>query len=202
MTHRNKTLLPAVVTVATVGVAAGAALLARKRKGDIKEFVVANVLERPAGRSSFTDLGQNLERGGVHLAQRAEKASDTPENREVLMHIIGIERWGQNRIRVALKQRPFEKDDYHAYRPPAGTSLPQLRNLLSQTRSGTVDLARQLHKSPPDDDFVVEHNGLGPLTAKGWLRYLTQHADLESRKLKAGNDPVEVQEPEQSASAG
>ncbi|WP_233554760.1 hypothetical protein [Deinococcus cavernae] len=44
---------------------------------------------------------------------------------------------------------------------PAGTSLPQLRNLLSQTRSGTVDLARQLHKSPPDDDFVVEHNGLG-----------------------------------------
>ncbi|WP_233554759.1 hypothetical protein [Deinococcus cavernae] len=33
-------------------------MLARKRKGDIKEFVVANVLERPAGRSSFTDLGR------------------------------------------------------------------------------------------------------------------------------------------------
>ena len=38
-------------------------------------------------------------------------------------------------------------------------------------------------------------------TAKGWLRYLTQHADLESRKLKAGNDPVEIHE-ERPASAG
>ncbi len=202
MTQKNnKSLLPAVVTVATVGVAAGAALLARKRKGEIKEFVVTNVLERPAGRSSFTDLGQGLERGGLYLAQRAEKAADTPENREVLLHIIGIERWGQSRIQVALKQKEFEKDDYSGYRPPEGNSLPQLRNLLSQTRSRTVDLARQLHRSPPDDDFVVEHNGLGPLTAKGWLRYLTQHADLESRKLRTGKENLEVGEQE-AASAG
>lgn len=202
MTQKNnKSLLPAVVTVATVGVAAGAALLARKRKGEIKDFVVSNVLEKPAGRSSFTDLGQGLERGGLYLTQRAEKAADTPENREVLTHIIGIERWGQNRILVALGQKEFVRDEYRSYRPPEGTSLPQLRNLLSQTRSRTVDLARQLHHSPPDDDFVVEHNGLGPLTAKGWLRYLTQHADLESRRLRTGKEHLEVGEQE-SASAG
>ncbi|SEJ92368.1 DinB superfamily protein [Deinococcus reticulitermitis] len=195
MTQKNKSLVPVLVTVATVGAAAGAALLARKRKGDIKEFVVANVLEKPAGRSSFTDLSQGLERSGNFLAQRAERAADTPENRDLLAHIIGIERWGQNRLQVALGQREFVRDEYHPYRPPEGSTLAQLQVALSQTRSRTVDLARQLHARPPHDDFVVEHNGLGPLTAKGWLRYLTQHADLESRKLKSAKGaPVHEEE--------
>ena len=70
MTQKNKSLVPVIVTVATVGAAAGAALLARRKQGEIKEFVVANVLEKPAGRSSFTDLGQGLERGGTFLAGR------------------------------------------------------------------------------------------------------------------------------------
>ena len=194
MTQKNKSLVPVIVTVATVGAAAGAALLARRKQGEIKEFVVANVLEKPAGRSSFTDLGQGLERGGTFLAGRAERAADTPENREVLLHIIGIERWGQSRVQVALGQREFVRDEHHAYRPPEGTSLGELQKLLGQTRSRTVDLARQLHRSPPDDDFVVEHNGLGPLTAKGWLRYLTQHADLESRRLKSARGHAVVEE--------
>lgn len=203
MTQKNRpSLLPAVVTVATLGVAAGAALLARKRKGEIKDFVVANVLEKPAGRSSFTDLGQGLERGGTHLMTRAERAVDTPENREVLRHIIGIERWGQSRIEVALGKHELVMDEYHGYRPEEGLGLEELRKLLSQTRSQTVDLARQLHRKPPHDDFVVEHNGLGPLTAKGWLRYLTQHADLESRKLRAGHDNAEVAEEVAQGAAG
>ena len=199
MTQKNKNLVPVLVTVATVGAAAGAALLARRRKGDIKEFVVANVLEKPAGRSSFTDLSQGLERGGTFLAQRAARAADTADNREVLAHIIGIERWGQSRLQVALGQREFVRDEYRGYRPAEGATLRQLQVLLSQTRARTVDLARQLHLSPPDDDFVVEHNGLGPLTAKGWLRYLTQHADLESRKLKsAGGAAVHEEESQQA----
>ncbi|AXG99166.1 DinB family protein [Deinococcus wulumuqiensis] len=201
MTNRKSSGVGAavLVTVATVGAAAGAAMLARKRKGEIKEFVVANVLEKPAGRSSFTDLGQGLERGGTFLTGRAERAADTPENREVLAHIIGIERWGQSRLQVALGQREFVRDEYRGYRPAEGATLRQLQVLLSQTRARTVDLARQLHLSPPDDDFVVEHNGLGPLTAKGWLRYLTQHADLESRKLKsAGGAAVHEEESQQA----
>lgn len=187
MTNRKTSNVGAAVfvTVAAVGAAAGAALLARQRKGEIKEFVVANVLEKPAGRSSFTDLGQQLERGGTFLSGRAEQAADTPENRDLLAHIIGIERWGQSRVQVALGQREFVRDEYYAYRPAPDASLRELQSLLSQTRARTADLARQLHFNPPDDDFVVEHNGLGPLTAKGWLRYLNQHADLESRKLRS-----------------
>ncbi|MFC4638732.1 DinB family protein [Deinococcus hohokamensis] len=182
---RNKALVPAVVTVATVGVAAGAAYLARARKDDVKEFVVARVLEAPAGRSSYTELGQGLERAGTFLAGRAVRAADTPANREVLGHIISIERWGQERLKVALGQRAALRDEARQYRPPQDASLRELRELLSQVRSGTVDLVRQLHAAPPEDSLTVDHNGLGPLTAKAWIRYLTQHADLESRKLRA-----------------
>lgn len=186
----SKALVPALITVGGVGLLAGAAYLARQRKAEVKEFVVARVLEAPAGRSSYTDLGQSLERAGVALAGRAARASDTPANREVLAHIIGIERWGHNRLRVALGRRLYEADAYQPYRPAPGTGLAELQNLLSQTRSGTVDLARQLRLSPPEDSLTVGHNSLGPLTAKAWLRYLTQHADVESRRLRGEKDPA------------
>jgi hypothetical protein len=191
---RSKLLVPTILTVAGVGVAAGAAYLARQRKGDVKDFVVSRVLEAPAGRSSYTDLAQSLERAGGHLAGRAARATDTPANRDVLAHIITIERWGQNRLRVALRERPYVRDESGAYRPPATLSMDDLRALLSSTRAGTVDLARQLHRHPPQDDVTVDHNSLGPLTAKAWLRYLTQHADLESRRLRGGQDTPQVAE--------
>ncbi|GHF47799.1 hypothetical protein HNQ07_002734 [Deinococcus metalli] len=191
---RSKLLVPTILTVAGVGVAAGAAYLARQRKGDVKDFVVSRVLEAPAGRSSYTDLAQSLERAGGHLAGRAERAADTPANRDVLAHIITIERWGQSRLRVALRERAYVRDESGAYRPPAALSLDELRALLSSTRAGTVDLARQLHRHPPQDDVTVDHNSLGPLTAKAWLRYLTQHADLESRRLRGGQDTAHVAE--------
>lgn len=181
-------LVPALITVAGVGLAAGAAYLARQRKAEVKDFVVSRVLEAPAGRSSYTDLGQGLERGGTALAGRAARAADTPANREVLAHIIGIERWGQDRLRAALGRKAYHADSYHAYRPAPEASLDELQNLLSQTRSGTVDLARQLHARPPEEGATVAHNGLGPLTAKAWLRYLTQHADLESRRLRGAKE--------------
>ncbi len=188
MTKRSKVFVPAALTVATVGVAAGAAYLARTRKDDVKEFFVAQVLERPAARLSYTDLLQGLERGGLLLARRAARAADTDANRATLTHIIGIERWGQNRLRVALGQREFTRDEHHPYKPGAGASLRELQDLLSQTRAQTVDLARHLHAAPPRDDLTVEHNGLGPLTPRAWLRYLTQHADLESRRLRGARN--------------
>lgn len=188
MTKRSKVFVPAVVTVATVGVAAGAAYVARYRKDDVKELFVAQALERPAARQSYTELAQGLERAGIALFQRAGRAADTQANRAVLTHIIGMERWGQERLRVALGEREFVRDEHHPYKPGAGVSLGELRDLLSQTRSRTVDLARRLNASPPEESTTVEHNGLGPLTPKGWLRYLTQHADVESRRVRGAKE--------------
>ncbi|WP_034386551.1 hypothetical protein [Deinococcus sp. YIM 77859] len=188
MSKRSRVFVPAVVTVATVGVAAGAAYMARYRRDDVKEFFVAQALERPAGRMSYAELGQSLERSGILLAQRAARAADTDVNRGILTHIIGIERWGQNRLRVALGQQAFVRDEHHPYKPGAGTTLRELQALLSQTRAQTVELAWRLHDAPPPEGTTVEHNGLGPLTPKGWLRYLTQHADIESRRLRGAKE--------------
>lgn len=181
MIRPGKVFVPALAVA--VGVA-GTVYVARSRKAEIKGFLVARLLEGPAARLSFADLAQKLERGGLVLAGRAARAADTDANRAVLTHIIGIERWGQNRLRVALGQRPPLHDEHHPYKPGAGATLRELQDLLSQTRAQTTDLARQLHAAPPAEGTVVEHNGLGPLTARAWLRYLTQHADIESRRLR------------------
>ncbi|MHA0042801.1 DinB family protein [Deinococcus sp. PEB2-63] len=182
--RRTSPAVPALITVATVGVAAGAAYLARTRQRDIKGAVVSRVLERPAGRSSYQELAHSLETSGTHLTGRAARAADTHANRETLAHIIGIERWGQHRLGAALGKHPDLSAPYHPHRPPQDTTLPQLQALITSTRAASVDLARQLHTRPPNDDQTIPHNSLGDLTAKAWLRYLTHHADLESRKLR------------------
>lgn len=188
MTKRSKVFVPVLVTAATVGVAAGAVYVARTREDEVKGFLVGQALERPAARQSYAELGQKLERGGLLLAGRAARAADTDANRAVLTHVIGLERWGQNRLRVALGQRPYVRDEHHPYKPGAGATLRELRDLLSQTRSQTVDLARQLHNQPPGEDVTVGHNSLGPLSARAWLRYLTLHADLETRRLRGAKE--------------
>ncbi|GGR96815.1 hypothetical protein GCM10008960_24560 [Deinococcus sedimenti] len=181
--------MPALITVATVGVAAGAAYLARTRQRELKGAVVSRVLERPAGRSSYTELAHSLESSGTHLTGRAQRAADTHTNREVLAHIIGIERWGQYRLGAALGKHPELTAPYHTHRPPQDTTLPQLQALITSTRAATVDLARRLHNQPPNDDLTIHHNSLGALTAKAWLRYLIHHADLESRRLRGAPTP-------------
>ncbi|MBZ9750486.1 DinB family protein [Deinococcus sp. HMF7604] len=186
MSRRPSAYVPALVTVATVGVAAGAAYLARTRKKEVTGLVVSRVLERPVSRSSYSDLGQSLERAGTFLTGRAERAADTPANREVLGHILGIERWGQGRLRAALGAKADLDGSYHSHRPPQDTPLRELQQLVTTTRAATVDLTRRLHRTPPDDALTIPHNQFGPMTPKAWLRYLIQHADLESRRLRGG----------------
>lgn len=187
--RRPSPAVPALITVATVGVAAGAAYLARTRQREIKGAVVSRVLERPAGRSSYQELAHSLETSGTHLTGRAARTADTHANRELLAHIIGIERWGQHRLGAALGRHPDQTAPYHEHRPPQDTTLPELQALITSTRAASVDLARRLHTRPPSDDLTIAHNSLGPLTAKAWLRYLIHHADLESRKLRGAPTP-------------
>lgn len=180
MSKRPSLWLPAALL--GVGAVVGSGYLAWRHRNDLRDWTVEQAFEKPSQALSYADLKNNLERSGVHLAQRAARAEDSRSNRELLTHIIAIERWGQNRLRVALGQKPFERDGSALYRPTPDASLRELRELLSQTRSQTVELVRQLQSVA--SAAKVEHNGLGELSPKGWLRYLTLHAALESRKLK------------------
>lgn len=150
---------------------------------DVLSQVAARLLlERPAKKQSIAAFAAQLEREGSQMADRLHKAPDTARNREQLRHIITIERWGQRRLRVALGEPPVtdESDDYA---PDAALDWDALRAAFAATRAETVRLARELIH-PDNEAVLVRHNELGPLTVRGWLRYLGNHAWREALVIK------------------
>ena len=145
---------------------------------------MGSVLETPSRRRSYAELRRDLDRAGVRLGGRLARALDTENNREVARHVIGIERWGQSRLRVLSGERAFVDDSYQPYRPADNLSLSELAELFSLTRAQTSELARAFGHMPPVHD-TARHNSIGPISAPAWLRYLTMHAEFESRKLKS-----------------
>ena len=115
---------------------------------DLRERIVEAVAE-----------GQKHE----EVAKRLLIASDTPRNREVANHIVGIERWGQKRLQVALGKPPLV-DSYRGYRLPEGADIEALRRAFTNTRRGTVELARELSFTDSKSQTKVRHNDLGELS--------------------------------------
>ncbi|WP_027481797.1 hypothetical protein [Deinococcus pimensis] len=165
-------------------VVAGSGLwLARARRHDLRRFAVNQFLEKPTNGRRYAELADELHVSGERAALRLERLKDGVAAREAARHVIGIERWGQRRLLVALGE-PFERDEHHPYKPPRDAALPELVSTFRETRAGTVDLARRLSDSPPSEGTRVEHNSLGPLSPRAWLRYLQTHADLETRRAR------------------
>ncbi len=101
----------------------------------------------------------------------------------LLRHITGIERWGQSRLRAFLGA-PLVRDEYDDYRPGKELDLDGQRSAFRETRDETIELVRQIAKANVPDSVTVAHNDFGPLSVRGWLRYLDAHASLESKKLR------------------
>lgn len=149
----------------------------------VVRFFVRSLVERPAQRAGPARLATRLEASGAALDARFRGAAADPKAPTTLRHILAIERWAQRRLRVALGDVAFERDESGAYGPPEGASYEALLEALAVTRSETVSLARRV----ADEEragAVVEHNGVGPLTAVGWLQYLRVHGDLEARRVR------------------
>ncbi len=148
-----------------------------------RDILVRLVLERPATQQSISAWADALAASGAKLKTRMAASADTPANRRQIRHIIGLERWGQRRIRVALGE-PFINDEMDGYQPPADLNLAKLINVFLNTRDETVHLARQCAADPRAETALVRHNQLGPLSIRGWLRYLDMHASLEALRLR------------------
>ena len=146
-------------------------------------LLVAAFVERPARRAGPERLTERLDASLAPLVARYAAAADEAKAAAVLRHVIGIERWGQRRLRVALGDAAFERDEHHAYKPADALPLAALIDELRATRAETVALARRV-ATEGRAGVRVEHNGIGPLTAGGWLRYLRQHGDLESWRVR------------------
>lgn len=152
-------------------------------KERVTGFVAGLLLERPVAGKSYADMAQQLEEAGQSIHTRLSGKNYTEFNHRVLSHIIGIERWGQSRLRVFLGN-PFVQDEYNGYRPARDVPWDDLIGLFSATRSQTVSLARALDDALIAPDKTVLHNQLGPLSARAWLRYLQTHASREIMQVR------------------
>ncbi len=150
----------------------------------IQKFLRAILLERPGQKWTMARWGEKLAASGEALGQQLDKSPDSERNRQVLSHIIGIEQWGQSRLRVGLGE-PFQEVEYNSYRPPRSRSWEQLKAEFRMTRKKTVALAQALDDNQVDQFMKVRHNQYGMLTLGAWLRYLDVHANWETKKIKS-----------------
>lgn len=141
-------------------------------------FVLRPAAERKARHRSFQDLADDLQNAYPPIADHLAGKPDTPANREAIAHCVGIERWGQSRLRVGLGDA-LAMDAYHPYRPDVGEGVEALAAAMAATREETVALARRLHDQGVAPSETVPHNDLGDLSLAGWLVYLQQHASRE-----------------------
>lgn len=149
----------------------------------ILRLVAGLMFERPARKQSLPEIIVSLEKSGAALQQNFAAVPDKPENRELLRHIIGIERWGQRRLRVALGAEPV-RDEYDGYCPAEGLDMATLRGELQSTRRETVAIAHAFESGLNRLDTIVFHNDFGDLSVRGWLRYLEGHANIEAKRAK------------------
>lgn len=137
--------------------------------------------ERPAQKLPLRDHARSLRSSGDTILSRLQGVQPTEKHRDVLRHVIGIERWGQRRLRAFLGE-PFVLDAHHPYKPTPEASWDELLREFASTREETVRLATGF--TDCNTVGVVPHNDFGELSARGWLRYLRGHAEVETRKLR------------------
>lgn len=139
--------------------------------------------EWSARKYTLAEFADQLEESGQKVHGRFQSAANSERPRQAARHIIGIERWSQRRLRVALGE-PLRLDEYDAYRPDANLDIVALAQTFAETRQETLTLARQLAAANPPPSQTIPHNELGDLTIKGWLAYIKNHATRESLLLR------------------
>lgn len=144
-------------------------------------LIAGLVFERPVRRLTVEQLRQRLSNGGTTVVTAMRATSDTDAHQRVATHIIGIERWGQARMRELLTGTHIV-EEYDHYRP-ANASMAQLAETMTTTRAETIAILDQLSAAGIALTRQTPHNMFGPMTLAGWLQYLDAHATLESRKL-------------------
>jgi len=138
--------------------------------------------ERPVRNLSLELLISELNQSTMEMTEHLDHSSDSPGNRRQLSHMVGIERWGQRRLRVALGE-PFLSEEYDHYRPSVERSWDELKSEWMATRQATLALANDLSRLGDSPEFKVIHNMYGSLSIKAWLRYLDVHTSSEAKHI-------------------
>ena len=140
------------------------------------------LIEGPAAKIGLTGLIPKLEVSGQEINTRLGGIANSASNRKQLRHIIGIERWGQSRLRT-LQGQPLLQDEYDGYQPAETVDWNDLRDQFASTRAATLALVRQLTQAGLIETATAKHNSFGDLTLRGWVNYLVAHANRESKLI-------------------
>ncbi|MCB9147777.1 MAG: DinB family protein [Caldilineaceae bacterium] len=132
---------------------------------------------------SLNELISQSEASGKTILDGLKDKSDTPANREKLRHIIGIERWGQRRLKTLLGEPPLT-DEYNGYQPAESLDFKALRAEFKSTRAETAKLLRTLQKKGLAKTGQAYHNSMGEIPITVWAGYLTMHANMEYKRIK------------------
>ncbi len=152
-------------------------------KKQIFGIVINLFVEGPAKRKGLEGLVADLSKKQTSLTERFAKAEANEKNTKKLRHIIAIEKWGQNRLKVALGEA-YSEDSSKAYEPSEQESFEQLQGQFADTRAETLSIAKVFEEQAVDLSQEVNHNQMGPLSLLAWLRYLEVHASVEAKSIK------------------
>lgn len=142
------------------------------------------MIDRQAGQKSVAELRADLAADKSVLVTQLAGASDGDGARKQLAHVIGIERWAQSRLKVALGEEQLVMDEYDGYRPTKGPALAELAEEFVSTRDETLAIADRLAAVPNIETQTVAHNAMGDMRVRSWLQYVITHGEFELRKVK------------------
>lgn len=151
-------------------------------KASIYHRAAQLLFEWPGRNYTLDTWQQRLARSLEPILKRAAAPKNEERAVRALRHVIGIERWGQSRLRRLLGG-PVINDEYDGYRP-AVAPVAALRDAMAATRAETIAVVRELAAAGVSLQATVEHNEFGPLTARGWLAYLNSHATRETLVIR------------------
>lgn len=138
--------------------------------------------ERSGQKLTLAEWQTELVKSGEVINGRFQSSTDTDKHHNIGRHIIGIERWGQSRLRVFIGEK-LVMEEYDGYQPAAELDMSNLSTLFAETRQETVALLTTLREANISETETVPHNDMGDLTVRGWVAYLNGHASRESGRL-------------------
>ena len=138
--------------------------------------------ERPWQSTDDATIQSLLDHSGATVVIGMRQASDTPANRNLIRHIIGIECWAQQRLSSLVNGQGYSAE-YDVLQPATTLTLTELADLMASTRAQSCAILQQLQQTRIALTQTVPHNQFGALSIVAWHHYIASHALIEHKKL-------------------
>ena len=140
------------------------------------------IFERKIRGKSYMDYRRLFGESSTVIQDLIDRAEDDAKSRWELLHVIGMERWMQSRMKVALGA-PFIQEEYDGYRPPEDTPWADLKQTFIEVREASCDLCTEFDAKNVDAAQKIKHNQAGPMSVKAWMEYVLRHGNGHAKRM-------------------